>query len=110
MAKAKVRYKGFSDVREFKRKDLAQHGVAVDRDLVFSRQNAFAMNIDLNDELEAILRNEGTFTISEIKDDDQIGGDIVKATVHDDTATADKAVDGNTGQEETNKAKGKGKK
>jgi hypothetical protein len=85
MAKARVYYKGFSDVREITAKQLEPLGISIDKDLVFHRGNSFAMNVDLNDELTKVLRNEGTFTISEIKDDSTIGDDIVTATLHDDT-------------------------
>lgn len=102
MAKARVRYKGFSDVREITSKQLEALGVAVSKDLVWDSSNGKAINIDLNDELEAILRNEGTFTISEIKDDGSLGEEFVTATVADDTVTASKVVDGNTGQESVN--------
>lgn len=107
MARAQVRYKGLSDVREISAKDLKKHGVEVDKDLVFSRDNGFKMNIDLNDELEAILRNEGTFTISEIKDDNSVGDEVVKATVADDSATSAKATNVETGQTSTNPNAGK---
>lgn len=110
MAKVRARYKGISDVREFTQKQLREHGVEVDRDLVFHRGNGFALNIDATDDLVAILRNEGTFTLSEITDDNQIGDDIITSSVTDDTAVAGKVADGNTGQvEENKKAKGKGK-
>lgn len=102
MAKARVRYKGLSDERIITAEDLKPHGIGVDKDLVFSRANGYAMNIDLNDELTALLRKEGTFTISEIKDDNTTGDDIVKATIADDTAISAKAVNANTGQSSTN--------
>ena len=98
MAKARVRYKGFSDVREFTRKQLEERGIVVDRDLVFHRGNGFAVNIDLNDELEALLRKEGTFTISEIKDDGSEGAEVVTATLKDDSVKAGTTVDSTTGQ------------
>jgi hypothetical protein len=107
MAKVRVRYKGLSDRRVFSRKDLEKHGVAVDKDLEFSRTNNYAMNIDINDELTSIFKNEGTFTISEIKDDNTVGDDIVKATIADDTATAAKVTNTNTGQTQENPKAGK---
>lgn len=98
MAKMRVRYKGFSDRREMTAKQLGKVGIKVDKDLVFDRYNNFAMNIDLNDELQAILKKEGTFSITEIKDDGTHGEEVVKVTTVDDTANAATVVDGNTGQ------------
>jgi hypothetical protein len=103
MAKARVRYKGFSDERRIDAKDLKPLGIVVSDDLVFNRANGFAMNIQLNDELESVLRKEGTFTISEIKDDGTQGDEIVKASVADDTAVAATAVDTTTGQKSSRK-------
>lgn len=103
MAKVRVRYKGISDVREFTRKQLREHGVEVPQDLVFHRGNAWALNIDVNEALEAIFRNDGAFTVSEITDDNQIGEEIITASVVDDTITAGSTADGDTGQVETNK-------
>lgn len=98
MAKVRVRYKGFSDVREITSKQLEPHGISVDRDLVFSRENNFAMNIDANDELLEVLKREGTFSVSEIKDDDSSGDELVKASLRDDSAVAATAVNKQTGQ------------
>lgn len=98
MAKVRVRYKGLSDVRELSAKDLKKNGVVVDSDLVFSRANGFAMNIDINDELTELLKREGTFSITEIKDGGAAGEEFVKATLADDTAVAAKAVNADTGQ------------
>lgn len=102
MANMKVRYKGLSDVRRITKKDLEPHGVVIDRDLEFSRSNNFAMNIDLNDALTAILKNEGTFSITEIKDDGTAGDEVVKATMADDSAVAATAKDADTGQSSEN--------
>lgn len=98
MAKSRVYYKGLSDVREIKAEHLKPLGINIDKDLVFSRQNGYAMNIDLNDELEKVLRNERTFTISEIKDNNTIGDEIVTATLADDSAVAATATNAETGQ------------
>jgi hypothetical protein len=102
MAKARVRYKGFSDVREITAAQLEPLGIHVSADLVFDRSNNFTMVINLNDELTDIFRKEGTFTISEIKDDHTIGDEIVTATLADDTAVAATVVDGDTGQKSHN--------
>lgn len=102
MAKVRVKYKGFSDVREMTQKQLEQVGIKVDKDLVFSRENNHTMVININDELTEVLRNEGTFTISKIEDDKTIGDEIVTATIADDTAHAASVVDGDTGQKYEN--------
>lgn len=100
MARARVYYKGLSDVREITAEQLKPLGVEVDRDLVFSRENGYAMNIDLNEELTKILRGEKTFTISEIKDDNTVGEEFVTATLRDDTADAAKALNARAGEEQ----------
>jgi hypothetical protein len=102
MAKVRVKYKGFSDVREITQKQLEAIGIGVSADLVFDHSNNHTMVIDINDELTNVLRKEGTFTISEIKDDKTIGDDVVTATIFDDTAVAATLVDGNTGAKTTN--------
>lgn len=102
MAKVRVRYKGLSDVREISAKDLKKRGINVDKDLVFSRENGYAMNIDINEELTELLKSEGTFSIKEIKDDNTEGDEFVKATLADDTAVAATAVNTATGQSSTN--------
>lgn len=110
MAKVRVYYKGLSDVREISKKHLSEaHGIDVSEDLVWSNLKP-AINIDINDELLAVLKNEGTFKISEIQDDGTIGDDIVTATVKDDTVTAATVVDADTGQKSENPNAGKSKK
>lgn len=109
MATVRVRYKGLSDVRRISQKDLKGHGIDLSDDLVFERKNGWALNIDINDALVDVLRKEGTFTISEIKDDQSVGDDVVKATLADDSAIAAKAVDSTTGQTSTNPNAGKTK-
>lgn len=108
MAKARVRYKGLSDVREISAKDLKPHGIDIDKDLVFSRDNRWTINIDLNEGLTEVLRKEGTFTISEFKDDDTVGDDIVAATVFDDSEVAATALNESSGQKSTNPNPGSG--
>lgn len=108
MAKARVYYKGLSDVREITKKDLEPLGIVVDKDLVFERGNNYAMNIDLNEELTEVLKKEGTFRISEIKDDNTIGDDIVTATLSDDSAVAATATNADTKQSSVNPNAGTG--
>jgi len=102
MAVTKVRYKGIADERRISKKDLAARDITVENDLVWNRQNLFALNIDLTPELEALLRAEGHFTISEVKDDNTEGA--VVATADNPDTEGDTIVDGDTG------AKTKGRK
>jgi len=103
MAKVRVRYKGLSDVREITSKQLEPKGIKLSADLVWSRKNNFALNIDANDELLAVLKSEGTFSVSEIKDDNTVCDELVTATLRDDTAVASTVVDSNTGQKSQKK-------
>jgi hypothetical protein len=96
-----VYYKGLSDVRLISKKDLEPHGLTLDKDLRWDARTP-AINIDAPDELIKILKGEGTFTVSEIKDDGTIGDDLVTATISDDTVTSAKVVDADTGQESEN--------
>ncbi len=99
MARVRVRYKGLSDERIITQKDLEPLGISIDRDLVWAGHGR-ALTIDMTDELEAVLRREGTFSISEIKDDNTAGDEVVKATISDDTVNASEVVDKTTGQKE----------
>lgn len=107
MAVMKVRYKGASDVREMTAKDLKQHGVEVDKDLVFDRDNRWSMNIEMTDKLEQIFRDDGAFTISAIKDDDtEAEPEATSAPlVEDDTANT--VVMADTGQVDKKKESNK---
>lgn len=107
MAKMKVRYRGLSDRREFTAKQLKEHGIGVSQDLVFEASNHWAMTIDLVEPLEQILRAEKTFTITEVKDDNTLGEEVVTATLADDTAVATTLVDETTGAKTKNKSAGK---
>jgi hypothetical protein len=70
MTEAKVRYKGGSDVRILPAAELKSLGVkGIEEDLVFHPGNHWALTVPMSDELEAILRGEGTFTIEPVKDD-----------------------------------------
>jgi hypothetical protein len=98
MAKVKVRYKGLSDERIIGRKDLADRNISVPKDLVFNQFNFKTMIIDMNDDLEQVLRGEGTFTISAVTDQETDGLEVVEATKLDDTADAAEVRDETTGQ------------
>jgi hypothetical protein len=92
MADAKVRYKGASDVRILPADQLQALGVTgIDKDLVFSPANMWSRTVPMSDELEAVLRGEGTFTIEPVKDDGTTGDnetnvDAESKEVIDDTA------------------------
>jgi len=95
MALMKVRYKGLSDVRVFSQSDLKKHNVDVSRDVVFSAENGWAVHFDgLSKGLEKILRDAGTFTISEVKD----GAESVKVEAVKSDDIADTVTDTTSGQ------------
>lgn len=113
MAKVRVYYKGLSDVRIISQDDLKRHSIEVSDDLVWDRVGKanggvldaprLAINIDAPEELIKVLRNEQTFTISEIKDDGSIGDDIVTGKALDESAVAAKVVDSTSGASTTRK-------
>ncbi len=115
MALVRIRYKGLSDVRAISVKDAERHGVTLSEDLVWDhigeeaggpvpgikrpkKANASrGIVVDgLSDDLLKVLRDEGTFTISEIKDDNTDGDEIITGQPLDDTGSA--VVDSTTGQ------------
>lgn len=99
MADVIVRYKGLSDERILPAKSLKKHGIGTDKDLKFNAGNSWQMRISgMTEEFEKILKNEGTFQISEISDKGK--ADVkVEATRSDDTAAT--VVDETTGQKST---------
>jgi hypothetical protein len=116
MALFRIRYKGLSDVRSISVKDAEKHGVQLSEDMVWDNAGSVvggemaginrpkhsnkARGIvveGLSDELLKVLRDEGTFTISEIKDDNTEGDPIVTGSALDDTGSV--VRDGTTGQE-----------
>lgn len=99
MTLVRVRYKGLSDERIIRSKDLKDHGVAVDATLTWNRGNNFSVVVDgMSGELESILRSEGTFSVEEVSPEDgKAVKVIVTATRLDDTNSA-VVVDGTTGQ------------
>lgn len=100
MAEAKVRYKGASDVRILEADQLKALGVkGIEEDLVFAPGNLWSMTVPMSDELEAILRGEGTFTIEPVKEDGTTGEnetdvDASDPTVIEDTGTTVVMPDG----------------
>jgi hypothetical protein len=108
MAKVKVRYKGASDVRILPADQLKERGVkGVTEDLVFSPGNLWAQEVEMSDELEAILRADGAFVIQPVADD---GGttvtdsaDPLETSVDAVDDTGNKVVMDETGQTEENK-------
>lgn len=86
MAKVQVRYKGLSDERIITQKDLKDRNIKVDRDLVLNSRNGWQQVIDATDDLVKLLRDQVGFTVSEVKDDGSVGGDIITAEQVDDTA------------------------
>lgn len=99
MSLVKVRYKGLSDERIIRSQDLKKHGIAIDATLTWNRSNNFAVVVDgMSDELESLLRDEGTFNVEEVEPaDGKTIKVIVKATRLDDTNSA-VVVDETTGQ------------
>lgn len=104
MAMVKVRYKGASDVRVLPVDQLKERGVkGIDEDLVFGPQNMWSQEVPMSDELEAILRGDGAFSITPVDDSGEAdeSSPEVEATKLDDTGET--VVDGDTGQTEENK-------
>lgn len=96
MARVMVRYMGIADERELTVDQLGEHGIRVDRDLVWSRSNGFRLALDVDDRMMALLRDQGHFSIHEIKDDESAGEIISAATEADNPG--DTVVDETSGQ------------
>lgn len=107
MAVHKVTYKGLSDIREMTRSQLKDAGVDMPKDLVWDKTKhgrlpkVFIENI--SDRMLEIFRDEGTFTVSEVKDESLQELDGVEPLVEgrelDDTGSV--LRDGTTGQTST---------
>lgn len=118
MAKVRVYYKGLSDVRIISKDDLKRHNIEVSEDLVWDRLGEanggvlkaprLAINIDAPDELIKVLRDNDTFTVSEIKDDGSIGEELVTGKVVDESELSAKVVDATTGASSAGKGKPSG--
>jgi len=85
MAEVKVRYKGLSDERIIPASDLQERGVTgIDKDLRWWIGNHWALTLPMSEELEAILRADGSFSFDPVKDDGTNDGDNA-----DNTRTVD---------------------
>lgn len=108
MATVKVRYKGASDRRILPQDQLEKRGVkGLTGDLVFEVQNLWSQEVEMSDELEAILRADGAFKIEPVTDN---GGttttdvaDPLQTSTEGVDDTGNTVVDGDTGQTEENK-------
>lgn len=114
MALVRIRYKGLSDVRVISVKDAEKHGVKISQDLVWDNlgenadgpldgikrpkdpNNVRGIVVDgLSDALLDVLKKEGTFTVTEVKDDLSDGENVITGEPLDDTTGA--VVDATTG-------------
>lgn len=104
MSVHKVEYKGLSDVRRMSKKDLNDAGVGVDNDLEWNRFTMGRRPVlyveNISDRLREVLKDEGTFTVTEVKEENlqEIEGvePIVDGQELDDTGRI--VRDGVTGQ------------
>jgi hypothetical protein len=96
MAKATVRYKGLSDVREMTVDQLKAVGIDVPEDLVWFRGNGFKQEVELTEDLERLFTEEGTFIVETATDSGESQA-VVEQTKSDDTVGAT-IVDAETGQ------------
>lgn len=103
MSLHRVQYKGLSDIREMSKKDLKDAGVDVGASLVWDKtRNGRLPSVylqDISDRMMEILKEEGTFTVTEIDQEtmqEQGGEPIVVGEALDDTGNI--VVDGTTGQ------------
>jgi hypothetical protein len=114
MALMRIRYKGLSDVRAISVKDAEAHGVKLSHDLVWdnvgrsrggwlSRPNTDTGVVveGLSDELLKVLKDEGTFTITEVDKDGLDGQTVIEGQPLDDTGST--VVDKTSGQKSTKK-------
>lgn len=79
MAKVEVRYRGISDQRILTQDQLAEHGINVDRDLVWDPSNKWTLKLEVNAAFESLLRNQGHFELHEVKDDGEAGSAVAVA-------------------------------
>lgn len=88
MALTRVRYKGLSDVREMSQEDLFGAGVSLSAGLVWNDSNKVngILIEDPSERLLEIFTQEGTFTVTEVNEDDNTDGEeIVTGQPLDDT-------------------------
>ena len=103
MARMTVRYVGIADERRITARDLEGVGVdasALPTPLVWSRQNGFRVDMDVDDLLEEVLKGEGHFTLSAATDS---GEERLQVNADDPDNEGDTLVDGDTGDSTTNK-------
>lgn len=94
-----VRYKGLSGTRIINPSDLAPFNIGISQPLIWERRNHWKQAIrGISDELLQILKDEGTFIVEEVNDDNEIGNILVEVVPAklDDTGTT--VVDATTGQ------------
>lgn len=118
MSLYRIKYKGLSDVRSISVKDAERSGVKLSGDLVWDRyghqrdghiagiNRPKHANIDqgilvegLSEDFLTMLRKEGTFTVTEVKEDAPEGEPIIKGEPLDDTGSTVKDL--TTGEEST---------
>lgn len=88
MALTLIRYKGLSDVRIISKKDLGDVEVYLDSGLRWDRQNLWKQYVqDPSDDLLELLKNEGTFIVEEVSEED--GKSVKQTIVQNDTSKAD---------------------
>jgi hypothetical protein len=88
MALTRVKYKGLSDVREMSQEDLFGAGVSLSAGLVWDDSNKVngILIEDPSERLLEIFTQEGTFTVTEVNEDDNTDGEeIVTGKPLDDT-------------------------
>ena len=73
MAAVRVRYKGLADRRVIRPSEIAPHGINLDKDLVWDRYNGFALDIDADDKMVKLLREQGHFSVSALTDEGATG-------------------------------------
>lgn len=103
MSLHRVVYKGLSDIREMSKKDLAAAGVDVGADLKWDKtthgHRPAVYLQDISDRMLEILKEEGTFTVTEIDEEtmrEQGAEPIMVGEAIDDTGSV--VRDGTTGQ------------
>ena len=79
MAKIAVTYVGLSDLRGLEAKQVEKdHGIKLSGDLWWKQNQTLV--IDAGEEFVQLLRDQGHFRISEVKDDDSMGEVVAEAT------------------------------
>lgn len=100
MSLIKVKYVGVSNVRSISKKEFADAGVVIDKDVTWDIRNRYTVVLDANEKMEEVLRDQGHFTISTA---DDAGKHQVVATASNPDVEAGTLVDGNTGAKTASK-------